>query len=123
MRLEKAQESLASAQLCHFHGNHNSSVSRSYYAVFQAAIVALEAAGIRTKGDRWSHAGLKATFASELIRRQKLYPADFAIHLHDLLDRRLQADYDAADVSATIAARSLAKARKVVDKVAEVVRA
>jgi magnesium chelatase family protein len=49
----------------------NSSTSRAYSAMFQAAQVALEAAGFTRP--EWSHAGLHATFAYELTRRQQQY--------------------------------------------------
>ena len=41
MNMAKAQESLQAAELCHKAGLYNSSVSRAYYAMFQAAQVAL----------------------------------------------------------------------------------
>jgi uncharacterized protein (UPF0332 family) len=101
-------------------GHHDSSVSRAYYAAFQAAIVALEAAGIENRDEVWSHAGLQDTFARELIHRRKLYPADFARYLHDLLERRIRSDYRAEDMPAPTAARCLSKARARVTKVKEV---
>lgn len=43
MEIAKAEESLKAAALCHSQGLYNSSASRAYYAMFQAAQVALEA--------------------------------------------------------------------------------
>ena len=71
MEITKAEESLKAAESCYKEGLHNSSVSRAYYSMYQAAQTALEAAGIvRTE---WTHAGLQATFANELTRRRKLH--------------------------------------------------
>ena len=67
MRLEKAMESLQAAESCLALKLSNSCASRCYYAMFQAAVVALEAAGFHR--DAWSHAALQATFTSEMIHR------------------------------------------------------
>jgi uncharacterized protein (UPF0332 family) len=73
MDIEKADESLKAAERCFHDGLYNSSVSRAYYSMYQAAQTALEVAGLlRTE---WTHAGLQATFANELTRRRKLYSA------------------------------------------------
>lgn len=53
MELERAQESLQAAELCLQAGWVNSAVSRAYYAMFQAAQVALEMAGFTHMV--WSH--------------------------------------------------------------------
>jgi len=47
----------------------NSAASRAYYAMFQAAHVALEAAGVARA--RWSHPALQAAFTTELIDRRR----------------------------------------------------
>jgi len=55
--LARAQESLQAADLCLREGFVNSAASRAYYAIFQAAEVALEISGVtRTE---WSHPGLR----------------------------------------------------------------
>ena len=60
MEMAKAEESLRAAELCYAQDFYNSSANRAYYAMFQAAQVALETAGfVRPE---WSHAGLHATF-------------------------------------------------------------
>ncbi|MHB1955485.1 MAG: HEPN domain-containing protein [Sulfobacillus sp.] len=120
MRFEKAEESLAAARLCQMNGYANSSVSRAYYAAFQAGIVALSAAGVQSGEDGWSHAGLHAAFARELIHRRKLYPANFAHYLLDLITWRLRADYESADITARKAARALSLSNEFVMKVKEV---
>src|SRR5215471_2158476 len=69
--MAKAEESLNAAELCYAQGFYNSSANRAYYAMFQAAQVALETAGFMRP--EWSHAGLHATFANELTRRRKQF--------------------------------------------------
>jgi uncharacterized protein (UPF0332 family) len=53
----------------------NSAVSRAYYAMFQAAQVALELEGMHRA--TWSHPGLQAAFTTELMHRRKRYAALF----------------------------------------------
>src|SRR6266566_4724991 len=79
MDLDRAQESLRAAELCLQVGYANSAASRAYYAMFQAAQVALEHVGSRRA--MWSHAGLQAAFATECIHRRKIYPAALREHL------------------------------------------
>ena len=67
MLIEKAQESLRAAELCYTAKLYNATANRAYYAMFQAALVALKRAGITPKGEQWSHEGLQAAFAKELI--------------------------------------------------------
>jgi hypothetical protein len=64
MQLERALESLQAAELCLEAQLVNSAVSRAYYAMFQAAQVALEAAGVARA--QWSHPALQAAFTTEL---------------------------------------------------------
>ena len=62
MQLERVLESLRAAELCLEADLANSAASRAYYAMFQAAQVALEAAGITRP--QWSHPGLQAAFTT-----------------------------------------------------------
>jgi hypothetical protein len=71
--LERAQESLKAAQLCLREGLANSAASRAYYAMFQAAQVAMSVVG--SPQNEWSHHGLQAASANELIHYRKVYPA------------------------------------------------
>lgn len=72
MELARAVESLQAAELCLREALVNSAASRAYYAMFQAAQVALEAGGLVRS--EWSHRGVQASFNQELIQRRKLYP-------------------------------------------------
>lgn len=115
MDIAKAIESLKAAERCFNDGLNNSSVSRAYYSMYQAAQVALEAAGFMRA--EWSHAGLQATFANELTRRRKLYSAFLIRDMNVVLDLRHTADYRDNDVSVRQASRALAKANEFVDEI------
>ena len=79
-------------------GRHvNSAASRAYYAMFQAAQIALEYIG--SGRAMWSHAGLQAAFATECIHRRKVYPAALREHLSIGLRIRQVADYGHTGVS------------------------
>jgi uncharacterized protein (UPF0332 family) len=117
MDIAKVEETLKAAELCYAQGLYNSSVSRAYYAMFQAAQVALEAAGFTRP--EWSYAGLHATFANELTRRRKQYSSVHARDLTIVQELRHTADYRDGDVSAKQAARALDKARAFVDAIKE----
>jgi len=115
MDVAKANESLQAAERCYNDGLYNSSVSRAYYSMYQAAQAALEAAGFLRA--EWTHAGLQATFAYELTRRRKLYSAFLARDLNIVQDLRHTPDYRDSDVSKRQAMRALAKATEFVGQI------
>jgi uncharacterized protein (UPF0332 family) len=117
MEWARAQESLQAAELCLQAGWVNSAASRAYYAMFQAAQVALEAAGFRRSS--WSHPGLQAMFTTELIHRRKRYPAIFRDYLASALVVRQAADYGRTGVSQKIAQRMVRRASQFVAAVEE----
>lgn len=94
MQIEKARESLRAAEMCFDEKMYNSTVNRAYYAMFQAAVFALERMSIRPKGEQWSHEQMRATFGMELTRNRKLYPQHFVTNLADALHARNRADYE-----------------------------
>jgi len=96
----------------------NSAVSRAYYAMFQAAQVALEQEGIRRPA--WSHPSLQATFTTELIHRRKRYAAMFRDYLSAALVVRQAADYGWTGMSHKIAQRQVRRATLFVTAVREV---
>ncbi len=110
---DKAEESLAGAVSEYANGRYNNCANRCYYSCFQAAVSALQEAGITPTGSRaaWGHDQLQATFARELIQRRKVYPAS----LRDALPRvyliREAADYKRELVSETQAGRALQRSR------------
>ena len=117
--LDRAQESLRAAELCLREGYLNSAASRAYYAMFQAAQIALDYIG--SGRAVWGHAGLQAAFATECIHRRKIYPAALREHLSIGLRIRQAADYGHAGVSQNIAHRLLRRAAVFVSAVEEVV--
>ncbi len=119
MELERAKESLRAAELCLQEGLVNSAASRAYYAMFQAAQVALEAVGFVQA--EWSHKGLHSSFNQELIHRRKLYPRVLRDHLTSALTVRQAADYGEAGVSTKIAQRQVRRAAAFVKTVEEVI--
>jgi uncharacterized protein (UPF0332 family) len=110
MEIAKAEESLRAAELCYAHGLYNSSANRAYYAMFQAAQIALETSGFMRP--EWSHAGLHATFANELTRRRKQFASVLARDLSIVQELRHTADYRNHHLSARQATRALNKARE-----------
>ena len=110
---DKAAESLAGAVSEYTNGRYNNCANRCYYSCFQAAVYALQKAGIPSTGTRatWGHDQLQATFARELINRRKVYPSA----LRDVLPRvyllREAADYKRDVVSDVQAARALHRTR------------
>jgi len=119
MDLDRAQESLRAAELCLQEGYVNSAASRAYYAMFQAAQVALEYIG--SGRSVWSHAGLQAAFATECIHRRKIYPATFRNHLAPGLEIRQEADYGLTGVSQKATQRLLQRALAFVPAVEEAI--
>ncbi len=106
--LDRARESLRAAELCRREALVNSAVSRAYYAMFQAAQVALASSGLARA--EWTHAALQAAFATELVHRRKLYPPTFRDYLSVGLGVRHVADYGRAGVSGKIAQRTVRRA-------------
>ena len=117
MDLERAQESLKAAQLCLREGLMNSAASRAYYAMFQAAQVAMKIAG--SPRDEGSHAGLQSAFVRELIHQRKIYPAVFRDYLSSGLRIRHVADYRREGVSRKTAQRLVHRAGSFVTAVEE----
>jgi uncharacterized protein (UPF0332 family) len=120
--LEKAQESINGADSEFGNRRYNNCANRCYYACFQAAIAALEHAGIQTttRNGQWGHDYVQAQFAGQLIGRRKLYGAAFRTTLERAYKLRATADYGKYDrVSRTQAERSLARARDFVATVSE----
>lgn len=119
--LAKAAESLAGASSAFANGRYNNATNRAYYAAFQAAIAALDLAGIHPPGDRafWGHGFVNGQFTGLLINRRKRYPTSLRDSLSVLLRVREQADYRQSPVTATQADRMLRRAHDFVTVVTE----
>ena len=113
MELERAQASLRAAQLCLAQGLFDSAVSRAYFALFQAAICALESLGIRRR--EWTHRGVHSDFAQLFVRRRKLVPLSFASALPTVMQLRHMGDYQQPGVSQRQAERAVRLAREFLD--------
>jgi uncharacterized protein (UPF0332 family) len=85
--------------------------------MFQAARTALIAVAI----DRlqWSHSGLHATFATELVRRRKRYPLSFVHALTEAMELRHMADYSDLQISRRQATRMVKAAEEFLARVME----
>lgn len=72
--LAKAQESLAGTISEYEQNRYNNAANRAYYACFQAAISALNVAGMRPPGgkDEWSHGLVQSQFVGLLKPAQGL---------------------------------------------------
>ncbi|MBI4787455.1 MAG: HEPN domain-containing protein [Chloroflexi bacterium] len=111
--LSKALQCLRGAESEFANRRYDNAVNRAYYGCFQAAVAALMDAGkqpITEKGTR-SHAVVQSVFAHDLIRRRKIYPAELASVLPEVLLARQQADYTTTLTSEIRAKRMLEKAR------------
>ncbi len=117
--LHKAIESLAGAESEFANRRYNNCANRCYYAMFQAAVAALIAAGIRPVNvrEQWGHDFVQAQFSGMLIGRRKLYPSDLSPLLSDVSRRRMTADYEIVATSQTVAERTLQKAKAFVSTV------
>jgi uncharacterized protein (UPF0332 family) len=93
MEFERVQASLRAAEVCLEQGLLDSAVNRAYFALFQAAVWALESRG---------------------IRRRKLVPASFAGALPSVMHLRHIADYQQPGVSQLQAERAVRRAREFV---------
>ena len=91
MDLNRAQSSLEAARLCLEHQFYDSAASRAYFAMFQAAICALETGGI--KHSEWTHKGVHSAFVPNFVRGRKIVPASFASALPTTMEIRHIADY------------------------------
>jgi uncharacterized protein (UPF0332 family) len=90
----------------------DSAVNRAYFALFQAAICALEQRGMRRR--EWTHKGVHSDFVQLFVRRRKLVPASFAGALPSVMHLRHIADYQQPGVSQVQAERAVRRAREFV---------
>ena len=117
MEIERAQSALKAARLCLQERLFDSAANRAYFAVFQAAICALESRGI--KREEWSHKSVHNDFVQLFVRRQKVVSASFVGSLPRLMQLRHVADYKHPGVSQTQAERAVRLAQEVVELIAK----
>jgi uncharacterized protein (UPF0332 family) len=112
MEFARAQASLQAAELCLAQGLWDSAVNRAYFALFQAAICALEHRVLRRR--EWTHKGVHSDFVQLFVRCRKLVPASFAGALPSVMQLRHIADYQQPGVSHVQAERAVRRAREFV---------
>ena len=115
--LLKAIESLAGAESEYSNQRYNNTANRCYYATFQAAIAALQMAGLRPIRGDWSHEFVPAQFDGLLVNRRKVYPPELRGVLSRNAGIRLSADYDEDPVTRTEANRALRRSRTFVQAI------
>lgn len=123
--LTKAEESLLGAESEFTQGRDNNSANRCYYACFQAAIAALQHAGIGPHGGQsaWGHAFVQAEFVGRLINQRKRYPERLRQVLARHLTLRHTADYASDTVTRLQAARALQRTQDFLAAIREQVNA
>ena len=109
--LNKAVESLIGAESEFINKRYNNTANRAYYACFQAAIAALQRAGVQPRRQEWSHEFVPSQFDGVLINRRHLYPPELRGVLNRNASLRLSADYDEDPVTQTEADRALRRSR------------
>ena len=118
--MEKAVAALAGAESELAAGRYDNVANRCYYACFQAAVAALEDAGIHPAagaGTEWSHSAVQAQFAGGLINRRKRFPGSLRDVLSDIVTVREKADYTRNRVSEREARRVLRLSRQFVETI------
>jgi uncharacterized protein (UPF0332 family) len=110
--LARAFESLAGAESELLSHRFNNVANRAYYACFQAAIAALQRAGIRAQGGNWGHDFVQSQFDGLLVNRRKLYPTELRGVLARNATLRLSADYKEEPVTETEAMRAVRRSRE-----------
>jgi len=120
LRFEKALENLQAAELCHNHCLYNSSVSRSYYAMFLAVWEAIEYV-TKTPTESWQHQGLWTAFNYEVHYKRGLCPANFYRYLIRAYDARRRADYLLDTITKIESEEIFANAKEMIEKIKEVI--
>ncbi len=118
--IEKAVAALAGAESELLAGRYENVANRCYYACFQAAVAALEAAGVRPAAGadgRWSHSGVQAQFDGLLINRRKRYPSRLKEALSQASATRQTADYTRKRTTEREAKRALRMSQDFVEAI------
>ena len=89
VRMEHAQECLASAQQLLRSGDYKGSANRSYYAVFHAMRAVLAYDGIDMK----RHSGIISEFR-RLYIKPGILPEELSVIISEVFDVRTDCDYD-----------------------------
>jgi len=115
----KAKENLAAAETCLNSGYRNASVSRAYYAMFQAAIALLIHKGIKPPSGSFGHQWVQSMVSEKFTKRQKIMSREYASYLLEAQEIRNRADYSLIDTSKTVCQKQLSKARDFSERLLE----
>lgn len=113
MDLSRTRASLRAAHVCLEQQLFDSVVNRAYFAMFQAAICALETQGIKRR--EWTHKGVHSDFVHTFVQRRKVVPAGYAGALPRVMQLRHVADYQQPGVSQRQAERAFRMAQEFVE--------
>lgn len=94
--IEKAIENLAAAQDCYKRNQFNAAANRAYYAMYHAAVAALDNAGFASQraNGRWQHGTVKRAFNLQLgSSGAGVFPERCYQYLDDGYAMRVKADY------------------------------
>lgn len=116
--MRKAKLFIQAAEICHQQGHYDSAASRCYYAVYRAAIAALQADGYLRRS--WNHGTLQRMFNEKLIEEKEEYPDQFEMHLRTCYEQRVIADYREDSVDKKTSEELLSYASEFIEKVQEV---
>ncbi|MFQ6063627.1 MAG: HEPN domain-containing protein [Methanosarcinales archaeon] len=117
-RLQKIYKFLETANICLNNHDYDSCVSRCYYAMFHASIVALEEIGMVQA--KWSHTGLINTFGKEMVKNRELFSTKISGYLKKTYDLRILGDYSIGIVDQEDANRALNMCKEFLEKLKEV---
>ena len=117
--MEKAKRFVGAAKCCSERGFYDSCASRCYYAVYRAAIAALEDEGFGRP--HWNHGTLKRVFDRELIGRRGRFSVEHSDILSNCYYQRVIADYKGEHIAEEIAERLIPQVLSFIEAVEEVI--
>ena len=87
--VKKSKKFISTAKLLLDHGDYDSSVSRTYYAMFYIVEAILLTKNLKFK----SHRGVISGFGQHFIKTS-IFPKDMSDHLRNAMDKRFEGDYE-----------------------------
>jgi uncharacterized protein (UPF0332 family) len=115
--LSKADDIWRAAKYCYDARLFDSCANRAYYAMFWAAVAALEGVGLPVER-RWNYSELLRLFKKELVK-SGIYPAAYTRYLADARKICLQADHQLVQLEPRTVKQILEQAREFIVKVKE----
>ncbi|MBL7086627.1 MAG: HEPN domain-containing protein [Candidatus Cloacimonetes bacterium] len=113
--IKRAYQSLKSAKLLMENNDFDSSVSRSYYAMFYSAEAVLLTKNLRFS----SHKSVISLFGQHFVKTE-IFPSELGKNINKIYDKRLTGDYSFEPViNRTTAEKSLIRAEYFVERIEE----